>query len=68
MPELIVTFAFSPGQRVVTPWGDMGIVSDASVNEEGGKIYFVARNRESQWLKENVLRPADEAGLPVKEA
>lgn len=66
MPALTVTFAFSPKQRVTTPWGDMGIIDDAAVNAEGGRQYFVQRSQHSQWFSEDQLTAlATDAPVPV---
>jgi hypothetical protein len=53
-----VTFEFSPRQRVVTPWGDMGVISDAAINEDGGHLYYVERDRNSKWIRGDLLQNA----------
>lgn len=55
MPEITCSFMFSPGQKVKTPWGDIGIVTMACLNEDGGKDYFVKRCSDSDWFRAHQL-------------
>jgi len=50
-----VTFKFSPGQRVTTPFGDLGIVSTAGVDEAGTLSYFVKTATGGNWFNEDQL-------------
>ena len=62
MAELHINFAFTPGEQVKTPWGEMGIVTDAAVNEEFGQRFFVQGKEKGAWFKPDYLTPwEDEA-------
>lgn len=64
MPETTCTFAFTPGQIVKTPWGDMGIITMAALNEDGGQDYFVKRNKASKWLQGSQLEALEDIPEP----
>lgn len=61
MSEMVITFAFSPGEKVKTPWGDMGIVEDCAVNLDGGLRYYVLRDENSKWFTADQLTPWTDA-------
>lgn len=50
-----VTFKFVPDQRVTTPFDDMGIITQCSIDENRKITYYVRRSTESQWFKESEL-------------
>ena len=47
-------FKFNLDQRVVTPFGDVGIVSTCAV-DDGGNTYFVKTQAGGNWFKESQL-------------
>ena len=49
-----VHFKFNMDQRVITPFGEEGIVSMLGV-DNGGNQYWVKAKSNSQWFKENEL-------------
>lgn len=59
MPAINCAFELSPGQRVKTPWGDIGIITMAAVNEDMGRDYFVKRSKESGWFRADQLETVD---------
>ena len=49
---------YEMGQKVKTPFGDVGIVKGLWVDDSGTQKVFVQRNLNSDWFKENELEPA----------
>jgi len=48
-------FAFKVGDRVVTPFGDEGIITMAAVDREG-RTYYVQTKDTQQWFWEDLLK------------
>ena len=53
-------FKFEPRQNVKTPFGDVGFVSIAGVDEAFGTSYYVQRSSEGQWFREDQLDAVDD--------
>ena len=51
-----VSYKFSVDDRVITPFGDTGIVTMLGFND-GGNQYHVKTKLDSQWYKEKELMP-----------
>jgi hypothetical protein len=51
-------FIFEIDQRVKTPFGDVGIVNMAALNDDKKQCYFIKRDVESKWFKETELESA----------
>lgn len=52
-----VTFEFSIGDRVTTPWGDMGLVNVCAVMR-GNAIYYSVQTKEKEdWIAADDLKP-----------
>lgn len=49
-----VTFKFNLDQRVVSPFGDQGIVSTCGV-DNSGNVYYVKTSSGGNWFKESEL-------------
>jgi hypothetical protein len=58
MASLEVHFTHAPGDWVYTPFGDVGRVEMAALNEDNIEKYYVKRNSESQWFSANELQRA----------
>lgn len=52
--DMNVDFKFDIDQRVITPFGDEGLVSMAAIDGEGQQ-YHVKTKRNSEWFKEDQL-------------
>lgn len=50
-----IEFKFNIDDRVITPFKAKGIVSMLGV-DDGGKVYFVKTEKESDWFKEKDLK------------
>jgi hypothetical protein len=50
-----VEFAFSIDQRVKTPFGDIGIVRNLSLDDTSCKKVWVQREKSDSWFKEEEL-------------
>lgn len=55
-----VKFTFSIGERVVTPFGEIGIVVIAAVDRECNSYYVKTKGAE-QWFWEDILKPEPKA-------
>lgn len=65
MPIEIV-FAFKPGDQVLTPFEDMGIVQTCAVTGRGINLqYYVQRKNDSEWFDEADLRFFDPRPDPI---
>jgi len=53
-----VHFEFEIDRKVITPFGDTGIVRSVSLDDTNEKKYWVMRNADPQWFKETDLKPA----------
>lgn len=51
------TFKFVIDQKVKTPFGDVGLVSTAAV-DDSGVVYFVKTAAGGNWFKESQLEAA----------
>jgi hypothetical protein len=54
----VVKFKFSLDERVITPFGSIGVISTLGY-DESGQHYYVKTEHKSDWLKESQLKPAD---------
>ena len=50
-----VKFQFVPGQKVKTPFDDLGIIGMCGVDDNKQLTYYVRRSTGSQWFKETEL-------------
>lgn len=53
-----VKFAFTLDQKVITPFGDEGIVSMLGY-DDGGRQYHVKTRETACWFKQTELKPAE---------
>lgn len=52
-----IDYKFELDQRVVTPFGDSGIVTSLGFDDGGNTYYVKTRAAESNWFKEKELTP-----------
>ncbi len=52
---MTVTFEFNIDQRVITPFGEDGIIAMLGV-DDGGNQYYVKTKSQSNWFKEKELK------------
>jgi len=57
-----VTFKYAPGERVASPFGDVGFISMAAIEENDTISYYVKGQYNSNWLTEDQLKPAEGNG------
>ncbi len=56
---LTVKFQFSPREKVITPFGDKGVVTCCSIDDDLRNRVFVQRSQHSQWFREDELTLAE---------
>lgn len=57
---MVVDFKFIIGQKVQTPFGDIGIIEMLGLDTDGRR-YYVLRSQEDKWFFENQLMSLEDA-------
>jgi len=55
---LIIEYAFSLDQMVITPFGEIGLVAMLGY-DDGGKQYYVKTKENDTWYKESQLKKSE---------